>query len=338
MDEIPQPSRRQDARRTLFMGLLSLGPLLLAAMVLARCERSASRPSAAPAAPTPELLALAYARPLPPVEGPLRVFHLGHSLVGRDMPAMLAQLAPAGHAYESQLGWGAPLRAHFEPDLAVPGFEAENAHARFRPAREAIASGDYDAVVLTEMVELQDALRFHDSAEYLQRWAALARSASPRTEVFLYETWHRLDDPAGWLERLDRDLPALWLGRLMDPELLASGPQRPLRLIPAGQVLAAFVRELEAGGGSAGLRSREDLFARTPQGQVDPIHLGDLGNYLVALTHYAVLYRRSPVGLPHRLRRADGTPAQAPEEPIARRMQALVWSVVSAQPRTGLAR
>ena len=31
--------------------------------------------------------------------------------------------------------------------------------------------------------------------------------------------------------------------------------------------------------------------------------------YLVALTHYAVLYRQSPVGLPHALSRADGTPA-----------------------------
>jgi hypothetical protein len=292
----------------------------------------------APAAPAPALLEAAHGRPLPPVAGPRRVYHLGHSLVGRDMPAMLAQLAPAGHAYESQLGWGASLRAHFEPDVPVPGFEAENAHPRFRPAREAIASGDYDALILTEMVELRDALRFHDSALYLQRWADLARAAAPHTEVFLYETWHRLDDPAGWLERLDRDLPELWLARLADPELMVSGPERPLRLIPAGQVLAAFVRDLEARGGQDGLQSRADLFARTPEGQLDPIHLGDLGNYLVALTHFAVLYRQSPIGLPHQLRRADGSPAQAPAEPIARRMQELVWSVVTREPRTGVPR
>ena len=45
-----------------------------------------------------------------------------------------------------------------------------------------------------------------------------------------------------------------------------------------------------------------------------------LGIYLVALTHYAVLYGKSPVGLPHELRRADGTPATAPSPELARRM------------------
>ena len=51
-----------------------------------------------------------YAAPLPAPKGALRVYHLGHSLVGRDMPAMLAQLAGAGHHYDSQLGWAHHLR------------------------------------------------------------------------------------------------------------------------------------------------------------------------------------------------------------------------------------
>ncbi len=49
-------------------------------------------------------LATLYETPLPAPEGPLTVFHLGHSLVGRDMPAMLAQLAGHG-SHASQLGW-----------------------------------------------------------------------------------------------------------------------------------------------------------------------------------------------------------------------------------------
>ena len=36
-----------------------------------------------------------YTTPLPPPETPLRVYHLGHSLVGRDMPVILEQLAGA---------------------------------------------------------------------------------------------------------------------------------------------------------------------------------------------------------------------------------------------------
>ena len=77
------------------------------------------------------------AAPVPPPSGPLAVFHLGHSLVNRDMPAMLAQLAGNGHRYESQLGWGTTLKAHWG-DEPINGFDTENAHPRFRPAHEAV--------------------------------------------------------------------------------------------------------------------------------------------------------------------------------------------------------
>lgn len=107
---------------------------------------------ASPAALSRAELDARYAEPLPPPSGPLRVFHLGHSLVGRDMPAMLAELAGNGHRYESALGWGATLKGHWG-DAPVAGAARENAHPRFRDAGEAADSGDYDAFVLTEMVE-----------------------------------------------------------------------------------------------------------------------------------------------------------------------------------------
>ena len=62
-----------------------------------------------------------YSRPLPPPGGPLVVYFVGPSLVGRDMPAMLAELAPAGHRYESELGWGANLKSHWG-DAEIAGF------------------------------------------------------------------------------------------------------------------------------------------------------------------------------------------------------------------------
>ena len=68
----------------------------------------------------------------------------------------------------------------------------------------------------------------------------------------------------------------------------------------------------------------------------DQIHLNDLGAYLIALTHYAVLYGKSPVGLPHDLTRADGTPATAPGPDAALLMQNVVWDVVKSYPRTGV--
>ncbi|WP_432816800.1 hypothetical protein [Sulfitobacter sp. JB4-11] len=276
-----------------------------------------------------------YRTPLAAPDGPMRVFHLGHSLVGQDMPAMLAQLAGAGHGYESQLGWGTPLMDHWEPDQEINGFETSNDHPRFRDARTAIGSGDYDAVVLTEMVEITDAIAYFDSATYLARWAALAAAGRPDTRLYLYETWHHTDDPKGWLDRIDADFQAQWLTRILYPALGVDGP--PIYLIPAGQVMAAFIRAVEDAEGVDGITTAQDLFGTAEDGTPDTIHFNDRGAYLVALTHYAVLYHRSPEGLPHALNRADGTAADAPGPAAAALMQRVVWDVVTALPQTGVA-
>ena len=299
------------------------------------------RPLFAAGRPDADMVRAIYAAPLPAPDRPLRVFHLGHSLVGRDMPAMLEQLAAAGmgpgHQYESQLGWGTSLKEHWKGDKAINGFEAENAHDRYRAAHDAVGSGDYDAVVLTEMVEIRDAIRYHNSPKFLHKWANLARKGGTDTRIYLYESWHRLDDPDGWLNRLDADLNGYWLGKLMLPEITrARAPERPIYLIPAGQVMARFVRAVEERGGVGNVQNRESLFARDAQGQLDPIHVNDLGAYLVALTHYAVLYQRSPVGLPHALMRADGSPAEAPDNQAAQLMQQVVWDVVREHGKTGV--
>ena len=257
-------------------------------------------------------MTLGQARAAP--TGPMQTYHLGHSLVGRDMPAMLAQLA--GHNHHSQLGWGASLGDHWSG--RVSGFAAENAHPAHRPAHEALTSGDYAAVIFTEMVELRDAIRHHSSALRLADWASLARKARPDVRLYLYETWHRLDDPAGWLERIDTDLPALWQAQILQPARQKAGD---ISLIPAGQVMAAAARMAEAGR-LPGLGTRRDFFA-------DDIHPNDLGNWLVAMTHYAVLYHRPPLGLHAQLTRADGTPAAPPSPETARLLQELVWQVVN---------
>lgn len=271
-----------------------------------------------------------YAEP-PSPRRPGAVYHLGHSLVGRDMPAMLSQLM--GHRYNSQLGWGATLDQHWRND--VPGFDVENRPPAFRAAREAVASGEYDAIVFTEMVELKDAIRYHDSARALADWAGLARASRPDARLYLYETWHRLDDAAGWLQRLDSDLETLWIDQVLRPAMT-----RPevgtIYVIPAGQVMAELVRRIEAGE-VPGLTRREDLFGLNADGTQDPIHINDIGAYVVALTHFAVLSGETPVGLPHELRRADGTMAKALSADAAGIIQQVVWEVVRGFPMSGLA-
>ena len=292
---------------------------------------------APPAALDDAALAARFAQPLPPPGQALAVYHLGHSLVGRDMPAMVGQLAAAagfpGHDYHSQLGWGASLAQHWAGE--VPGFAEENAHPAHRPARAAIASGSYDAVVLTEMVELRDAIRWHDSPRALADWARAARAGRPDVRIYLYETWHRLDDPEGWLERLEADLPRLWEGVLLRQAMARDGVGT-IHLIPAGQALAAAVRAAEAGE-LPGIAGREEFFHREPDGTLDQIHAGDLGQYVVALTHFAVLYGRSPEGLPAALTRADGSPMQAPGPEAAAALQRIVWDTVRRLQATGVA-
>jgi hypothetical protein len=101
--------------------------------------------------------------------------------------------------------------------------------------------------------------------------------------------------------------------------------------------MAALVRRVEAAGGIGPMQTRTDLFRLKEDGSQDMIHLGDLGSYLVALTHYAVLYHRDPAGLPYKLRRADGTDATPPGDELARVMQETVWDVVRGLPSTGVA-
>ncbi|MEN8659822.1 hypothetical protein [Marivita sp.] len=283
---------------------------------------------------TPDELAARYETPLSQPSQPLAVFHLGHSLVGRDMPAMLAQLAEHNHA--SQLGWGTPLKAHWEPNEPIQGFEVENAHDHYRDANEALASGDYDAFILTEMVEIEAAIEYFDAPVYLEKWVSSARDGNPDIRVFLYETWHDLTDPQGWLARLDSDPTRYWEGVLLAQAMAVTPDANPIYVIPAGRVMAELVRRIEGGSGVDGITSREDLFVRLEDGALDPVHINDLGAYLVALTHYAVLYQRSPSGLPAQLYRADGTPATAPGPGLAALMQRTVWDVVSNLPITGI--
>lgn len=297
----------------------------LSLMVLSACGLTKCAPDPADKATIERL----YAETNPPSDQALSVYFIGHSLVGRDMPAMLAQLAPDEHRYESQLGWGSEMQAHWEPDIELTGGEFENAHDRFREAHEAVGSGDYDAIVLTEKVSLTDAIKYHESWRYLALWSEKAWQANPDTRIYFYETWHETDIADGWMNRVDNDLSELWEKEITDRALTETGAQRPIYIIPAGQVMARFVRAAQDRGGVDGLSTVEDLFD-------DNIHPNDLGTYLNAITHYAVVYGKSPVGLPYALNRADGSPAAAPGADAARLMQEVVWEVVTSYPRSGV--
>lgn len=271
--------------------------------------------------------AAVYETPVPQ-RTPRRIYHLGHSLVGRDMPAMFAQLS--GHAYDSQLGWGSSLRQHWEPDEPVNGFEVENAHPRYRDAREAVASGDYDAIVVTEALGYRSKAPWRETHSYLRKWALRAWTAKEDTRFYLYTTWRGLDHEGDWLDLIESEQAGYWEDRALRRTLAYQDVAAPIYVVPGGLVMAAFVREVEARGGIGPIKDRTSLFS-------DEIHFNDYGAYLMALTHYAVLLGRSPAGLPHDLKRADGSAADDPGTEAARLMQDIVWQVVTSYPPTGVA-
>lgn len=153
----------------------------------------------------------------------------------------------------------------------------------------------------------------------------------------------------GWAGRLAR-----WL---REP---TCRPHGPIFLVPVGTVLARLAARLEREHWEyAGARLEvHDLFVnpyvewpaewpddvgeeearrvlatlprRHPDAELDDIHASDLGVYVAALVHFAVLYRQSPEGLPPL---APGLSAST-----AARLQRLVWQIVASDPRTGVAR
>lgn len=64
------------------------------------------------------------------------------------------QLAGQGHDYALQLGWGTTCARISNPEVEIAGFDQENATPKYRDAHQALASGDYDAFVMTEMVRV----------------------------------------------------------------------------------------------------------------------------------------------------------------------------------------
>jgi len=103
-----------------------------------------------------------------------------------------------------------------------------------------------------------------------------------------------------------------------------------LYVVPVGQAVIAL-REKIIAGQAPGLKAQEDLFSDAVGHAKSPLQL------LVAYCHYAVIYRRSPVGMP-----VPSVLKQAKlgedEEKLNRLLQELAWEAVIQHPLSGLQR
>ena len=101
-------------------------------------------------------------------------------------------------------------------------------------------------------------------------------------------------------------------------------------VVPAGQAVIAL-REKILAGQAPGLKSQEDLFT-------DPLgHPKPALQVLIAYAHYAVIYRKSPIGLPVPAALAALKLPATDAEALNRLLQELAWDAVIHHPLSGVA-
>lgn len=264
-------------------------------------------------------------------QGPVqsaRVFFFGHSLVDQDLPAMLGSLARArgkSYAAHGQLGWGTTLLAHSRwngvLDKSAPGgFTAENRAPFFAGEGKAqLATGKYDVLVLTESNGHTRGDGYETVASALTL-VKLARKANPSLRVFLYANWLDRAEAefkgslAAWQDATERDIR--WWQNVAERVNRKLGS--PLvRVIPGGPVLVKVTRAIEQGK-LPGV-TVDDLFRER-----DTVHINDRGFYVLALLHYAAIFRDTPLGLP-----AQTASEAGPAEPFSAQNAALVQGIVA---------
>lgn len=266
---------------------------------------------------------LAAETPLAPPKG-LRVLTAGHSF-HVWMPAILDEIADkagiAGHRKValSSIG-GSQVIQHWN----VP--DEKN------PIKPALIGSQADVLTLSP-IYLPD--------PGIENFVKLGLEHNPDLRVTVQEFWLPLDDQALWATRgkgvkIDRDSKTIAQLReahapyfeAMDGhvrELNAKFGKTAVLVVPAGQAVLAL-RGKVIKGEAPGIAKQSDLFT-------DPLgHCREHIKVLAAYCHFAVIYGRSPVGLP-----VPNALAKLPEPgKLNRLLQELAWDAVTEHPLTGV--
>jgi len=254
------------------------------------------------------------------------IFTCGHSF-HVFVPALLSEMAAAagitGHETVglSSIG-GSRVMQHWD----VPEEQNE--------ARQALYGGRVDVLTLSP-IWLPD--------EGIEHFARLTLAHNPRARVTVQEYWlpndeyvpvypletgkqtdHNAIDGA---ELRKRHAPFF---RDMDDYIRAINQrlgQAIIVAVPVGQAVIALREQLIAGN-APGLTTQEELFSDSWGHPTAPIQV------LSAYCHFAVIYRRHPVGLP-----VPGILAANPQwdDQLNHLLQILAWDAVERHPLSGMA-
>ena len=262
-----------------------------------------------------------------PITAGQRIFYTGHSFHVFIPPIMQNIAETAGITGQKNLGLssigGSQVIRHWD----VPDDKNE--------AKKALTTGQVD-VLTTAPIFLPDA--------GIENFATLALAKNPKIRITVQEDWLWRDtfEPITDLAKprtFDYDAATgAELRKIHAPlfksiddhiaELNKKFGHPVLFIVPAGQAVIAL-RERIIAGKAGGLKTQTELFRDRVGHPAPPLQV------LVAYCHYAVIYRRSPVGLPMSEILAK---AKKPEwgEDTLRVLQEVAWEAVTQHPLSGV--
>jgi hypothetical protein len=252
----------------------------------------------------------------------LRVLTVGHSFhvfIAPLVAEMAAQAGIQGHQIAgTQFLGGSRVLQHWERPEAV------------NEAKQVLRAGGVDVLTLSPT--------FHPDPG-IALFTRLAREHNPAVRVTIQASWVPFDGVMaaalhGGSGRRE-DLTAEQLHRLHAPyftmleeEVITLrrqfDSQQLFTVVPVGQALLSLREQIRTGQ-IPGLKSQADLFTDALGHPALPVKL------LAAYAHFAVIYQRSPVGLP---RLGVIPPSWDHEVPL--RLQQLAWEAVLLHPLGGI--
>ena len=269
------------------------------------------------------------------------LLHLGHSLIGFDMPLMFGQVSidggftdhiynlnlvtatePAGANPSLEYKWNNPDTIRTNVPFSDP---PNNLNVNWS---EELANGNNDIFILTEQMPYD--FVSGDTAYYVGLFYNYSVFNNPDIRLYLYETWAQNDQPnfATWRQDIDDKLPE-WEAVMdeVNTNYSSLGAEQ-MYIIPAGQVFARLYDELQNNPGDFTDIDADEIgeyFA-------DGIHMNALGSYYISLVHYATIYKKSPVGLTSDIVAPSGGfqrgPYNRPDATTTQKLQELAWDVV----------
>jgi len=193
---------------------------------------------------------------------------------------------------------------------------------------------DWELLVITEGIPIPQHWQtglITDANEYFSLYVnnALEHGNNGNgAATLLWTTWTNIDDSDGpWRATLD-EYELFWEEMMDYANTNRPNNATPVYIIPGHRMMAQLYDDIQLNL-VPGITDISDFFS-------DNIHTNTLGDYAIALIHYACIFNQSPEGLPNDLMPNPPQGFMIPSLELAAYLQNMIWEVVTTYPRTGI--